>query len=80
MFIIIVDYSPNEIEDIIRILDEARNNYLAAERFYVERFLDRRHCNRRVMKRICYRIEQGILRKIRKISGLNEVTSLAVRF
>lgn len=30
------------------------------------------------MKRICDRIEQDILRRIRKKSGLKEVTSLAV--
>ena len=73
-FIIMAAYPPNEIVDMIRILGEARNNYSAAERLYAERFPDRRHPDRKVIKRLCYRAEQGFLRRNRRKSGPDEVT------
>jgi len=52
------DYPPNEIVDMIRIVGEASNNYSAAAWFYSVRFPDRRHPNRKVMKRLFNRAEQ----------------------
>jgi len=46
------DFPPNEIVDMIRIVGEASNNYSAAARLYSVRFPDRRHLNRKVMKRL----------------------------
>jgi len=49
------DY-PNEIVDMIRIVGEVGNNFAAA-RLYLVRFPDRRHLNRKVMKRLSDRAE-----------------------
>jgi len=51
------DYPPNEIVDIVRIVDEAGNNYSTAARLYSIRFPDKRHPNRKVMKRLSGRAE-----------------------
>lgn len=71
------DYPPNEIVDMIRILGEARNNY-SAGRLLAERFPDRRHPNRKVIKRVFDRAEQDILKRKRRKSGPNKVISMAV--
>jgi len=41
-----VDYPPNEIVDMIRIVGEASNNYSAAAWLSLVRFPDRRHPKR----------------------------------
>jgi len=46
------DYLLNKIVDIIRVVGEAGNNYSAAARLYSVRFPDRRHPNRKVMKKL----------------------------
>jgi len=51
------DHPPNEIVDMIRIVGEAGNNYSAAAWLYSVRFPDRRHPNRKVMKRLSDRAE-----------------------
>ncbi|EFN74405.1 hypothetical protein EAG_08094, partial [Camponotus floridanus] len=75
---IMTAYPSNEIVDMIRILGEARNNYSPAERFYSERFPDRCHPDRKVIKRLCDRAEQDFLRRNRRKSDPDEVTSLTV--
>jgi len=72
------DYPPNEIVDMIRIVGEAGNNYSATARLYSVRFPDRRHPNRKVMKRLSDRAEhRGTLKRIRTKTGLNEATTVA---
>jgi len=51
------DYPPNEIVDMIRNVDETGNNYSSAARLYSVRFPDRRHPNRKVMKKFSDRAE-----------------------
>jgi len=46
------NYPPNEIVDMIRIVGEAGNNYSAAAWLYSVKFPDRRHPNKKVMKRL----------------------------
>jgi len=58
------DYLPNEIVDMIGIVGEADNNYSAAARLYSIRFPDRRHPNRKVMKRLSDRAKhRGTLKQ-----------------
>jgi len=67
------DYPPNEIVDMIRIAGEAGNNYSAAARLYSVSFSDRRHPNRKVIKRLSDRAKhRGTLKRIRTKTGLNE--------
>jgi len=71
------DYPPNEIVDMIRIVGEAGNNYSAAVRFYSVRFPDRRHPNRKVMKKLPDRAEhRGILKRTQTKTGPNEATAV----
>ncbi|EFN65807.1 hypothetical protein EAG_05468, partial [Camponotus floridanus] len=71
-------YPPNEIVDMIRILSDARNNYSGAERLYAEKFPDRRHPDRKVIKRLCDRAELFLEETNRRKSGPDEVTSLTI--
>jgi len=50
------NYLLNEIVDMIRILGEARNNYSATERLYVERY-----SNRRPFRKLTERAHQSSL-------------------
>jgi len=72
------DYPSNEIVDMIKILGEARNNYSEAERLYAEKFPNRCHPCRKTIKRLFERAEQGTLKRIRRKSGANKLTLLAV--
>jgi len=72
------DYPSNEIVDIICIVDEAGNNYSAAARLYSVRFPDRRHPNRKVMKRFSDLAEhRGTLKRTRTKTGPNKATAVA---
>jgi len=70
------DYPPNEIVDMIRIVSEA-GNYSAAARLYSVRFPNRRHPNRKVMKRLSDRTEhRGTFKCTRTKTGSNEATAV----
>jgi len=72
------DYPPNEIDDMIRIVGEASNNYSAAARFYSVRFPDRRHPNRKVMKRHSDRAEhRDTFKRTQTKTSPNEATAVA---
>jgi len=59
-----VDYLPNEIVDMIRILGEAGSNYSAAERLYAERYPNRCHpCRKKDHKKIHREITPGQFKK-----------------
>jgi len=61
---------------MIRIVNEAGNNYSAAARVYSVRFPDRRHPNRKVMKKLSDRAEyRGILKSTR--TKTNKATTMA---
>jgi len=49
--VIMANYLPNEIVDMIRILGEAGNNYSAAGRLYAERYPNRRHLRKKNHKK-----------------------------
>jgi len=71
------NYPPNEIIDMIRIVGETGNNYSAAARLYSVRFPDRRHPNRKVMKRLSDRTEhRGTLKRTRTKTSPNEATAV----
>jgi len=75
------DYPSNEIVDIIRIVGKAGNNYFAAARLYSIRFADRRHSNRKVMKRLFDRAEhRGTLKRTRTKTGSNEATAVVTSY
>lgn len=78
-FIIMADYPPNEIVDIIRILSETGNNYSAAERLYAERYPNsvEKTC-RKTIRKLTERAQQGSLKRIRQKSGPNAEKSLVV--
>jgi len=72
------DYPPNEIVDMIRIVGEAGNNYSAAAWLYSIRFPDRRHPNRKIMKRLSDRIEhRGTLKRTQTKTDPNKATAVA---
>jgi len=61
---------------MIRIVGEAGNNYSAAARLYSVRFPDRRHPNRKVMKRLFDLAEhRGTLKRTRMKTGQNKASS-----
>lgn len=72
------DYPSHEIVDMIRLIGEARNNYLHAARLYAERYPNRRHPHRTTMKDLCIRAEQGSLKRVRQKSGANEAKTVTV--
>jgi len=73
------DYPPNEIVDMICIVGEAGNNDSVAVRLYSVRFPDRRHLNRKVMKRLSDRAEHwGTLKRTRTKTSPNEATAVAI--
>jgi len=72
------DRLPNEIVDMIRILSEAESNYGAAEKLYVERYLNRHHLCRKTIRKLTERVHQGSLKRIRQKSELNVENSLVV--
>jgi len=73
------DYPSNEIVDIICIVDEAGNNYSAAARLYSVRFPDRRHPNRKVMKRFSDLAKhRGTLKRTQTKTGPNEAVAISV--
>jgi len=71
------DYLPNEIVDMIRILDEAGNNYSAAKRLYAERYSNRRHPFRKTIRKPTERAHQNSLKRIQN-SRPNAANSLIV--
>lgn len=76
--VIMADYPPNEIVDMIHTLDETENNYSAAERQYAERYPNRRHPCKKTIRKLTEKAQQGSLKRIRQKSGPNELNSLAV--
>jgi len=60
---------------MVRIVGEASNNYSAAARLYSVRFPDRRHPNRKVMKRFSDRAEHRDTLKRTK-TGPNKATAV----
>jgi len=64
---------------MIRIVGEADNNYSAAARLLSVRLPDRRHPNRKVMKRLTDRAEhRGTLKRTRTKMSPNEATTMAI--
>jgi len=57
--VIMADYLPNKIVDMIRILSEAGSNYSAADRLYVERYPNRHHTCRKIIRKLTERAHQG---------------------
>ena len=72
------DYPPNEIVDMIRQVGRAEHNYSLAARFYAEKYPNRRHPDRKTIKRLCTRAENGSLKRERRKSGASEEKSVAV--
>lgn len=66
------DYPPNEIVDMILILGECHNKYLAASRLYAERFPDRRHPNNTTIGNLTQRARNGRLVRQRRHNEYNE--------
>jgi len=63
---------------MICIVGKAGNNYSAVARLYSIRFPDRRHPNKRVMKRLSDHAEhRGTLKRTRTKTGPNEATVVA---
>jgi len=63
------DYLPNEIIDVIRILGEAGSNYSATERLYAERYPNRRHPCKKIIRKLIERAHQGSLKRIQQNWG-----------
>jgi len=76
--VIMADYLPNKIVDIIRILGEAGSNYNAAERLYAERYPNRCHSCRNIIRKLTEKAHQGSLKRIRQKLGPNVASSLVV--
>jgi len=72
------DYPPNEIVDMIRQVGRAEDNYFLAARFYAEKYPNKRHPNRKTIKRLCTRAESGSLKRERRKSGAGEVKSTVI--
>jgi len=72
------DYPPNEIVDMIRQVGRAEDNYSLAARFYAEKYPNKRHPNRKTIKRLCTRTESGSLKRERRKSGAGEVKSTVI--
>ena len=70
------DYPPNEIVDMIRQVGRAEHNYSLAARFYAEKYPNRRHPDRKTIKRLCTRAENGSLKRERRKSGASEEKSV----
>jgi len=70
------DYPPNEIVDMIRQVGRAEDNYSLAARFDAEKYPNRRHLNRKTIKRLCTRAESG--KRERRKSGAGEVKSTVI--
>ena len=77
------DYSPNEIVDMILVLEASQNNYRAAVRLYAERYPDRRHSDNKAIRRLTQRARGGHMVRQRRRHEYDEndnrvVTILAV--
>jgi len=72
------DYLPNEIADMIRILDETGSNYSAAERLYAKRYPNRRHPYKKTIRKLTEKAHQSSLKRIRQKSESNAANLLVV--
>lgn len=72
------DYTPLEIVNMIKVLGECQDNYRAAERRYAEKYPDARHPDRKAIKRLVSRAEQGNLKRKRRKTGSREQIVLGV--
>lgn len=73
------DYTPREIVNIIKILGECRDNHKAAERLYALRYPNARHPDRKTIRDVTRRAEQGYMVRKRRKTGPRELIVLGVR-
>lgn len=73
------DYTPQQIVNMIKIVGECHDNYRAAERLYAERYPNARHPDRKAIKRLLTRAEQGSMVRKRRKTGTREHIALGVR-
>lgn len=73
------DYTPLEIVNMIKIIGECHDNYRAAQRLYAVRYPNARHPDRKTMRNLTRRAEQGSMTRKRRKTGPREHVLLGVR-
>lgn len=71
-----MDYPPQEIVDMIKVVGLCGGNFKATEREYARIYPDRRHPCRKTIKRLLQRAEMGSLKRERKKTGADNVATV----